>query len=372
MAKVACSDAELKRLQRKESRHLFNKKLIAEVRRRPILWKHDEKFFGVKGSLDGWNELGDQFGVSGVAVRQRWRNIRDGFTRLWRNSFGKRKVDFATAKALAGSVKWPYFKELLFLFEPAKGSAAEARGEEAANDSASPDAVNQSVEETDDTTGSGDFEPSNLSESLDAFEASCGANASDPVEPSDAIMALADKMTNGRATSDAGDISAGEEETAACAGDSASTGTLRQLPVENATTPATGSIPITELFPVFAKGKNFAPKGLVVSDVRSMRDTSGAPRPTSTPSQQVGRPSLPVSGLSPRTAEVSKSPASQVAQSSATPPKQMDHISHFLCSLDRYVRKTADNIQPQLMMELLNVASSYSENVYPRLLFPRT
>lgn len=318
--------------------------------------------------------------MSGITVRQRWRNIRDSFTRQWRFSFGKkRKVDYETAKALASCVKWAYYKDLLFLFEPRKASDAEACGEEATNGSASSDTTRNLVEEaTDDTTGSGDFESPDPLEPSDAVEAAYAGDGSEPsIEPSEAVKALAEKMTNGSATSDAAELSAGEEAAAACNGDnSASSMTLLQSPVENTVVPAAASTPKVDLGPSFAKRRRLLPKGLVVSDVRSIREDSSVSKPTNGPSLQGKRPSLPVNGLSPRTAEVSKPSGPRAEEpavkSSSAAPNQMDHISHFLCSLERYVRKTADNIQPQLMMELLNVASSYSENVYPVLLFPRT
>lgn len=469
-----------------KSRYLFNKRLIAEVRKRPCLWHRDHgnsvtsaSRFGVKGSLERWDELGAVFGLSGEVARKRWRQHRDTFTKKWRALFGKRKVDIETARALPADKQWPHFQELLFLFE--KDPLLEFGDEEMTDSSTNGDTVTSLLmETTNDTTCSGDSESAEQTEPSDPFQPPGAVEASD-AEACDAVEPLAeavnDSNTNseppadntnngGTISSDAVEPSTGEDAIV-CTSDNAGSLILLQSPIENTVMPTITWGPEIDWSRSGFKGRRILPKGLVVSDVRSVGDGSsssqltngpslpvnGLPLPvirlslpangTSVPvnglslpvirlsmpangpsmlangptlpvngpslpvdvssipvnessipvngssmpingsSLPINRPSLPINGPSlpvhrplPQTAKAAKSSASEADEpaigSSSTAPDEMDHISHFLYSLERYVRKTADASQPQLMMELLNVASSYSEGLYPVLLFPRT
>ncbi|XP_077538023.1 uncharacterized protein LOC144150083 [Haemaphysalis longicornis] len=500
-----------------KSRQLFNKRFIAEVRKRPCLWHRDHMNtitsitsttrFGVRGALEKWDELGAVFGLSGEMVRKRWRYHRDRFTKKWRALFGRRKVDIETARALPADKQWPYFKDLLFVFE--EDPLLESDGEEMAEGSTDGDpATPLDKEVTNDTTCSGDSEPAEQAEPSETLDPSSA------VEASDAAEVLAENTNNEEANSeplaestnnlntsilDAAVQHFVREEAVLSSGDNAGSLILLQSPIANTVIPTITFAPEVNWSHSGIKRRRLLPKGPVVSDVRSVKDDVSVSNLTNGPSLPVNGPSPPVNGLplpvirlslpangpsmlvnglslpvirlpqpaieplmpvsepllpingpcltvdgssmpidepsapidgsslsvdgpspspngpllpinepslpakrpSPpampakRPLQMAKEPSlpitgpslpvrqplpqpsapesnEPVVESSSTEPSEMDHIGHFLCSLERYVRKTAEETQPQLMMELLNVASSYSENLYPVLLFPRT
>ncbi|KAK8774183.1 hypothetical protein V5799_011276 [Amblyomma americanum] len=281
----------------------LNRRLIAEVRKRPGLWGHRDDRWDRAQTQQAWFEIADALnGVSPELVRKRWKNLKDVFAKKY-HALRKRQAASANKQSGVITEQWQYFKDLLFLRHTLRdvlATAAEQSGDE---------------------------------------------------EMTNGLDAMSDTAENAREPA----VDTNEDDT---------TTFFINLPVTPEIEVSSNSTPNEE---------GCVPKRsreLVVSEVRSLGGASsplGGHEPPSTCGPRAAKISLQSSQQS-NTARAPFNGTMEVRSA----PIHMDHITHFLFSLESYIRKTSDQLQPQLQMELLNVASAYSQNVFPQLLFPRT
>ncbi|XP_077522060.1 uncharacterized protein LOC144133089 isoform X1 [Amblyomma americanum] len=325
----------------------LNRRLIAEVRKRPGLWGHRDDRWDRAQTQQAWFEIADALnGVSPELVRKRWKNLKDVFAKKY-HALRKRQAASANKQSGVITEQWQYFKDLLFLRHTLRdvlATAAEQSGDDvvADHDYAGP------------SFGVGALSAAGSSGAPHVFDASSEADTTGPATPRE--------MTNGLdATSDTAEKA---REPAVDTNEDDTTTFFIHLPVTPEIEVSSNSTPNEE---------GCVPKRrreLVVSEVRSLGGASsplGGHEPPSTCEPRAAKISLQSSQQS----DTARAPFNGTMEVRSA-PIHMDHITHFLFSLESYIRKTSDQLQPQLQMELLNVASAYSQNVFPQLLFPRT
>uniref|UniRef100_G3MKL8 MADF domain-containing protein n=1 Tax=Amblyomma maculatum TaxID=34609 RepID=G3MKL8_AMBMU len=93
----------------------LNRRLIAEVRKRPGLWKRGDDRLDRLQTHQAWCEIGAILnGVSPVAARKRWKNLKDVFARKY-HALQKRRATEAGEGSGVITERWQYFKDLFFV-----------------------------------------------------------------------------------------------------------------------------------------------------------------------------------------------------------------------------------------------------------------